>query len=185
VSTSAMAETAYVTDMYQLGVHERVDASDNPFTYLRSADAVEILDRNALYARVRIPDGREGWVKSTFLVDEPPAALRIESVQKERDEATLELASLKEKVGQQNARIGNLENTTATSQKSLTSGQAELDQLRNENAELNLRLSKGSASLSAALMVVGLFVSLIGGFIVGWWWVDRRSRLRHGGVRIY
>jgi hypothetical protein len=25
----------------------------------------------------------------------------------------------------------------------------------------------------------------VGGFILGLWWVDRRSRRRHGGIRIY
>jgi cbb3-type cytochrome oxidase subunit 3 len=30
-----------------------------------------------------------------------------------------------------------------------------------------------------------LGVCLLAGFLVGLWWVDYRSRKRHGGIRIY
>ena len=30
-----------------------------------------------------------------------------------------------------------------------------------------------------------ILVCLLGGFLAGLWWIDYRSRKRHGGVRIY
>ena len=30
-----------------------------------------------------------------------------------------------------------------------------------------------------------MFVCLLGGFLCGLWWIDYRSRKRHGGVRIF
>ena len=39
-------------------------------------------------------------------------------------------------------------------------------------------------SLWAAETLV-FVVLLIGGFLLGLWWVDQRSRKRHGGIRIY
>ena len=101
---SADAQTAYVTDELRLGVHRAPDTSDTAFTFLQSADSVVILQRNTFYARVRIPDGREGWVRRTFLVDEPPAKLRVQTVEKERDAVTSELKALKVKVGEQTSR---------------------------------------------------------------------------------
>ena len=65
----AAAETAYVTDSLRLGLHAASDTSDRPFENLVSGTAVEVLERNTNYARVRLADGREGWVKATFLVD--------------------------------------------------------------------------------------------------------------------
>ena len=40
-----------------------------PFENLISGAAVEVLERNTNYARVRLADGREGWVKAMYLVD--------------------------------------------------------------------------------------------------------------------
>ena len=75
----AAAETAYVTDSLRLGLHAAPDTSDRPFENLVSGTAVEVLERNPNYARVRLADGREGWVKATFLVDAKPAAARVPS----------------------------------------------------------------------------------------------------------
>src|SRR5688572_33450550 len=74
---AASAETAYVTDVLRLGIHATADTSDRAFENLVSGTAVEVLERNPNYARVRLADGREGWVKATFLVAEKPAAARV------------------------------------------------------------------------------------------------------------
>jgi len=73
----ASAETAYVTDSLRLGIHGAADTSDRAFDNLVSGTAVEVLERNSNYARVRLTDGREGWVRATFLVATKPAAARI------------------------------------------------------------------------------------------------------------
>ena len=40
-------------------------------------------------------------------------------------------------------------------------------------------------SVPGGLFFVGAVASLVGGLLIAWWWFDRRSRLRHGGFRIY
>ena len=47
----------------------RSDTSERPFENLVSGTALEVLERTSNYARVRTPDGQEGWVKSDYLVD--------------------------------------------------------------------------------------------------------------------
>src|SRR5690606_40383264 len=61
-AAAAQAETAYVTDILQLGLHQASDTSDRPFQNLTSGTRLEILERTALYARVRTDEGAEGWV---------------------------------------------------------------------------------------------------------------------------
>jgi len=94
----ASAETAYVTDVLRLGIHAAADTSDRAFDNLVSGTAVEILERNTNYARVKLADGREGWVRSTFLVTTAPAAARI--VELEAKVADLEGAAVAAKAAQ-------------------------------------------------------------------------------------
>ena len=70
------AETAYVTDTLQLGLHRAADTSDRPFQSLNSGQALEVLSRTRYYAHVQLPDGTQGYVKAGFLVDEKPTPTR-------------------------------------------------------------------------------------------------------------
>ena len=75
---AAIAETAYVTDNLRLGLHEAEDTSDRAFRFLDSGQPMEILSRDRNYANVRLPDGAQGWVKATYLVEDKPAKLIVQ-----------------------------------------------------------------------------------------------------------
>ena len=79
--TTISAETAYVTDILRLGLHQTEDTSDSAFRTLVSGAELEILERAPNYARVRTVDGQVGWVKSAFLVADKPAQLRVAEVE--------------------------------------------------------------------------------------------------------
>lgn len=78
---AAYVETAYVTDLLALGLHQADDASDPAFAELASGTELEILERTVSHARVRARDGREGWVEAAYLVSAKPAQLRIVEAQ--------------------------------------------------------------------------------------------------------
>ena len=87
----AVAETAYVTDTLNLGLHEAADTSDRPFRTLQSGQQFEVLSRDRYYAHVRLPDGATGYVKAAYIVDEKPAKLIVEQTAAERDRLAAEL----------------------------------------------------------------------------------------------
>lgn len=182
---AARAETAYVTDMLQLGVHGAPDTSDTAFTFLKSADSVEVLERNLFYARVRIADGREGWVRTTFLVDEPPPRLRVETVENERDRTAADLEKLRGRFNQQKSKLSELEGKISTNEAGVRAEQEELEQLRAANDDLDERLETYRYSLPIFWFLIGIILSLGAGVFAGWWWLDNRSRMRHGGFRVY
>jgi SH3 domain protein len=182
---SAAAETAYVTDSLRLGLHAAADTSDRPFDNLMSGTAVEVLERNTNYALVRLADGREGWVKATFLVAEKPAAARL-----------LELE----------AEIGGFENATAAARTAQVAAEQELAGLRTELKETtgsaesiretiarleseNLaheeRFEAYRHTLPIVWVIPAVGVALVAGFFVGLWWLDALIRRRHGGFRVY
>ena len=182
---AARAETAYVTDMLQLGVHGAPDTSDTAFTFLKSADSVEVLERNLFYARVRIADGREGWVRTTFLVDEPPPRLRVETVENERDRTAADLEKLRGRFNQQKSKLSELEGKISANEAGVRGEQEELEQLRAANDDLDERLETYRYSLPIFWFLIGIILSLGAGVFAGWWWLDNRSRMRHGGFRVY
>ena len=181
----AAAETAYVTDMLQLGVHQAPDTSDTAFTFLKSADSVEVLERDLFYARVRIADGREGWVRTTFLVDEPPPRLRVEIVETERDRTAADLKELRGRFDQQKSKLNELEGEISANEADVHAEQQELEQLRVANDELVGRLEAYRFNVPIVWFLIGIVVSLGAGVFAGWWWLDSRNRLRHGGFRIH
>lgn len=80
---SGAAETVYVTDKLILGVYGNSDGSGQQIRIVRSGAALEVLERVGRYAKVRTEEGEEGWVKTQYLVTQPPAVLRIKELEDE------------------------------------------------------------------------------------------------------
>jgi SH3 domain protein len=181
----AAAETVYVTDSLRLGLHVAPDTSDRPFENLVSGTPVEVLERNPSFARVRLADGREGWVKATFLVGDKPAAARVLELEAElggfeaaaaaargaQTAAEQELASLR----------GELQATTGSSE----SIKETIERLERENVAHLQRIEKYRHTLPLAWVIPAVVVALVAGFLVGLWWLDALIRRRHGGFRVY
>jgi SH3 domain protein len=184
-ATSAEAETAYVTDSLRLGLHRSDDTSDRPFENLVSGTALEVVERNPNYARVRTPGGQEGWVKSAYLVDVKPAQLRVAELEEE-------LAGLRGQVDQaQSARssaedeLNRLGKQVAATTGSADAIQDTLGRLKRENEAYEARLESYRGSLPLRWVAAALVVTLVGGFAAGLWWLDALIRRRHGGFRVY
>jgi len=185
VSAPVAAETAYVTDQLRLGVHAAADTSDRAFTNISSGDRVEILEENQYYARVTLPDGRTGWVKKNYLLPDKPAVLVLAEREKERDDALAELEALKTSLADREARVSSIEQEIVAREEQGKAEQEELVELRAERLELMSRLDAYSFSVPGGLFFAAVAASVVAGFLLAWWWFDRRSRMRHGGYRVY
>lgn len=184
-AAAAAAETAYVTDILQLGIHEAEDTSDRAFDSLVSGTPLEILERVPSYARVETPDGRVGWVKSAYLVDEKPARLRIAELEAraagletERAEAAAARAAALE-------RMAAIEEQRAADASSAAAIQDTLARLKAENDAYERRLDAYRGAVPLVWAAAALILCAIGGFAGGLWWLDARIRRRYGGFRVY
>jgi len=185
LSVSVFAETVYVTDELRLTVHKAADTSDQPFHTMVSGDSMDVLERNTYYARVRLTDGRVGWVRAAYLIEQEPAAARIRSVEVDRDRAQAKLASLESSLADRESSVSMLEQDIAARVAAMEAEKAELEQLRAENDSLNQSLSRYSSSVPVSWAAIAVLVMLTLGLFGGWWWMDRRSRASHGGFRVY
>ena len=181
----AAAQTAYVTDTLQLGLHQASDTSDRPFRNLDSGQELEILSRTTYYANVRLPDGTLGWVKAGFLVNDKPAKLIVAETRAEADRLAGELEKLRSAFAAPAATIDALNQQVADLQDRLGASDAKAVELGEQNTSLRNRQSQYKNSMPLQWVAGAVGLCLIGGFLVGLWWVDQRSRRRHGGIRIY
>ena len=185
VGAEAQTETAYVTDVLRLGLHRAADTSDRPFRSLESGQEMTVISRDRLYAQVRLPDGTQGYVKAGFLVDEKPARLVVSELRETLDARTAELASVREEFGDSANIIGGLRADLSGAREQLATLQSQHEDVLAQNAEFERKMRGYGLSLPWPLALGSVLVALVLGFVGGYWWIDSRSRKRHGGFRIY
>ena len=181
----AAAETGYVTDRLMLGLHQAEDTSDRPFRSLESGTRFEVLSRDRLYANVRLEDGTEGYVKAAYVVYEPPAKLIVNETQAEAERLASELAEAKAAFAEPAAVIDSLKAETRTLESELEAARGRVDELEEDNARYESRAERYQYSLPYTWVGGAIGICLVAGFLIGLWWVDHRSRKRHGGIRVY
>ena len=191
----ARAETLFVTDALNIGLHSEADI-DSPITGLvPGGTALTVLARNGQLAEVRAANGPRGWIDGRYLVAEKPARARARELEIETQRLRAELASL---------RSANSSPAQASPDDSGPLA-ARLNAQRLKAAELTARLTElknrlvateqragtaaGRDARSAGLAnwktpaIVGL-VMLIIGMLGGAWLLDWLNRRRHGGFRL-
>ncbi len=185
MSATVSAETAYVTDNLRLGLHQATDTSDRAFRTLESGQELEVLNRDRNYAHVRLPDGTEGHLKAAYLVFDKPARLIVAETQARADQLEKELADTREAFAVPGATIAALEQQLAASQAELESQTENVSELTAANENYRNRHDQFKYSLPLPWVGSAMAVCLLCGFLGGLWWIDRKSRRRHGGFRVY
>jgi len=87
----ACAETQYVTDMLILTLREGPGNEFNVIQILRTGMALDVLEEQEKYTKVRTQNGKEGWVSKQYLTSEAPKTILIEKL-------SGEVNTLKEKI---------------------------------------------------------------------------------------
>ena len=60
-----------------------------------------------------------------------------------------------------------------------------VSELGEDNERLRSRQAQYKNTLPLQWVAGAVGACLVGGFLLGLWWTDHRSRKRHGGIRIY
>ena len=101
-STRGAMETRYVTEKLSVMVRTGPEINRKIIAMPKSGTPVEILEEvDDEWVRVKLPNEKEGWMKSQFLVSGPPSKQVIGRLQKENSTLSLQKKSLAE----ENARL--------------------------------------------------------------------------------
>ena len=91
---------------------------------LESDQELEILSRDRNYANVRLPNGVEGYVKATYLVDDKPAKLIVAETQNKIGILESEIAATKAAFAAPAQTIQRLEEEISASKQVLAENEA-------------------------------------------------------------
>jgi SH3 domain protein len=86
------AQGAYVAEGLRLGVHQENRLDSPVIELLPSGTALEVLQRDGPVARVRLEDGREGWVDGDYLSESEPGAAQVLQMEAQLTAARAKLA---------------------------------------------------------------------------------------------
>ena len=181
----AAAETAYVTDNLRLNMYQNADLTGTRIDTLVSGQEFEVLSRNAQTALVELTDGKQGYVSAAYMVFEKPARLIVAETQAENERLNSELDELRQSFAEPAALVERLRQESADLQATIDANAARMAELEEENQSHLNRSARYRFSLPYTWVGGAIIICLLGGFLCGLWWVDRQSRKRHGGIRIY
>ena len=181
----AAAETAYVTDNLRLNMYQNADLSGTRIDTLVSGQAFEVLSRNAQTALVELPDGKQGYVSAAYMVFDKPARLIVAETQAENERLNSELDEMRQSFAEPAALVERLRQESADLQSTIDANAARMAELEEKNQSHVNQSARYRYSLPYTWVGGAIIIFLLGGFLLGLWWVDRQSRKRHGGIRIY
>jgi|GEM_PF-1215799 len=144
------AETMYVSDRLYLSLRNAPDPGQPALDILPSDTRVDVLETKGKWARVRLEDGRTGWVWKRYLVRDVPKSLIIKKLK------------------------GQIEETEITMEKFLAeiaSRDREIEALKTQITKQNERFqasSKENASKRRKVLYITGIVTLAIGFVVGY-----------------
>jgi Bacterial SH3 domain len=197
-SSNAVADVLYVSDTMVINAYAEANQDSSKITSLKSGDVVEALDKAEGYTRVRMRDGKEGWVKSSYLTAHVPAVVQLREGEKARasDDASPNTA-LQEELQQLKTQNAALQNEIATlSQAQVSTPIAAPTTATNQTGGSMEGHLEGIESVTTepppflgvkqwSLLAAALLVSAGLGYTLGYQALARRIRRKYGNVKIY
>ena len=170
---SASAETVYVSDRFEIGVHDDINFDSVILAVIASGTPLTVIARNGDFVQVSTPDGTTGWVDARYVVSEQPGAALSGEQDAELRQAMRSLGDARADVEVLRQRVTELQRDAATAahdspdiakpnplagnedSAKLKEAQRALGNLTKENRELKTRLtdlqaSRGASANSAA-----------------------------------
>jgi Bacterial SH3 domain len=190
-AAGARAETLYVIEQLVVNVNSAPDASGERIATVKSGEALEVLERAGEQVHVRLPNGKEGWIRASYVSADEPLRPRL----MQRD---AEVARLKDELGRLRAQLaapraapgapagasGGTEAPAAPAVSPAAVPPAEDPAAPPPRSLFNTPADETPVrvwpwALGAALVALGT------GFVLGAITLDRYIRRKYGGLRIY
>lgn len=172
------AETTYVNDQLIVGVTATAEAESERVGQVKSGDKLEVIERAGDQTHIKLSNGKDGWVKSTYLTNEPPPQARL-------TERTAEVEKLKTEGDKLKQDVTRLEGDLAAARAAHNATSDAPPPPAPVHDTVFLRDPERRSSTSWPVLLGVAAVMLLVGFITGWKTLDRRIRQKYGGLKIY
>lgn len=185
LSGLAAAETVYVMDKAQAGLRTLPNKEMLPLKTVSSGAALEVLEREPNFIRVRDADGAEGWVEANLLSAELPAAGQGEGQKALIASLNGQLTKVRASLAQETAKNADLAQKLAEKTAQIEKYAAENTQRATAvlptdaapaatNEQNDDTWSLGWMAFSFAMLILGFFAGVI--------WLREANRKKLGGM---
>jgi SH3 domain protein len=150
-SPSLHAETQFVTDNVKLTVRTGPSVENKIIAVIETGTTVDVITPGENWSLVRIPDGKEGYVLSRYLVANPPSVIQLERLRSRHQELTAEAETLREENRLLKTETQQLRSELTTLQQDVNQTDSEFEALKRESAgflELKAKYDQAASELS-------------------------------------
>ncbi len=156
------AAELYVTDRIMLGVHQGADANSTLVTSIPSGTSVNVVGKEGDFSKIRLGNGTEGWVLSSYLLTQKPAAAELDDLSAKYQQAN-ETAQKSEKNSELwRDELANAKNLIKELKKKLTKGESleasevlekELAAEKTKSTQLQTRITELEANVEKLKLI--------------------------------
>lgn len=182
VSVNAYAETVYVIDRIRVGIYSGVANQEPLLANVVTGEALQVLQKEDGYIRVRTTQGTEGWIDAAYVTTEAPVRQRVDVVRKQLKAARDQVSKLREKLvatqqalSEEKQRVRDLANALEQRMSLVTE---ERPQAAPEPAPAP---ATGGGTF---LWILAASAMLVVGFVAGMLYIRERYRRRLGGMHL-
>lgn len=155
----AGAETVYVGDRFEIGVHDNTNIDSVILEVIPSGTPLTVVNRDGNFVEVSTPDGIKGWVDARYVVTEKPSVALLDERDAKLKDAERSLGAARAEVEVLRQRVTELQRDAATAthhssdiakpislapnedSTKLKDAERKLEKLANENQKLKTRIT--------------------------------------------
>lgn len=162
LSVAALAESAWVSDQFEVMLRTGPSTSNAIQLQVDSGTELEILgeDAEAGYTQVRTRGGTEGWVLTRYLMNEPSAREQLITLTQQLTDATSDSSGLGSQLSALRGEFDNATRQIRELEQEKTSLQQQLDEITEKAAD-TLAIDRQNQNLQQQLTDAEIKVSLL------------------------
>ena len=149
-SAVGLAETRYVTDLLKLPLRTGASTEYKILALIESGQRLEIVEPGDSWSRVRLTNGKEGYVLNRYLVARPTSAVRLEQLQSKYTALRQQATTLIEENSRFKEENKTFSSSLAGNEKALKKLDRDYKELKADSAEF-LSLKKKYKEVSTQL----------------------------------
>ncbi len=93
-SVSSAAEVMYIGDIMKITLRTGKGIDHKVIRMIKTGQEVDVLEPDKDWTKVRVPDGKEGWVLSSFITSEKPCDMILEKIEALHEKLKFDFDSL-------------------------------------------------------------------------------------------
>ena len=134
IAASALAETMFITDSLKVTLRTGPSNEHKVIAMLKSNEEIEVLEKGDDWVKVRLKNGKEGYVLRRYLTSEIPKFSIIAGLQQKVEKSKKEISSLRESKKQLEKSKLELESSLFSREKELTKVKRDYEELKSGSA---------------------------------------------------